>query len=73
MRYEVKIKVYSDPNLLKYLKEHSYWYKELNRDPNSINRMTEEMKVAYGLRFTDKVNKFKTGVDLINAFLNVTE
>lgn len=72
MKYEIKEKIYSDPNLLKYLRENSGWYKKLNRN-EPIENMINEMKERYGLRFKDKVDKIGTGIDLINAFMNVTK
>ena len=72
MRYEIRQKIYSDPNLIKYLRENSNWYKRLNRGEN-LELMIEEMKERYGLRFKDKVYKICTGIDLINAFMNVTK
>ena len=72
MRYEIRQKLYSDPNLIKYLRENSNWYKRLNRGEN-LELMIEEMKERYGLRFKDKVDKIGTGIDLINAFMNVTK
>ncbi len=72
MRYEIRQKIYSDPNLIKYLRENSNWYKRLNRGEN-LELMIEEMKERYGLRFKDKVDKIGTGIDLINAFMNVTK
>lgn len=72
MRYEIKEKIYSDSNLLKYLRENSGWYKKLNRN-EPIENMINEMKERYGLRFKDKVDKIGTGIDLINAFMNVTK
>lgn len=72
MRYEIRQKIYSDPNLIKYLRENSNWYKRLNRGEN-LKLMIEEMKERYGLRFKDKVDKIGTGIDLINAFMNVTK
>ncbi len=72
MRYEIKEKIYNDPNLLKYLRENSSWYKRLNRN-EPIENMINEMKERYGLRFKDKVDKIGTGIDLINAFMNVTK
>ena len=42
MRYEIKEKIYSDPNLLKYLRENSGWYKKLNRN-EPIDNMINEM------------------------------
>lgn len=35
--------------------------------------MVNEMKERYGLRFRDKVDKIGTGIDIINAFMNVTK
>ncbi len=72
MKYEIKEKIYSDPNLLRYLRENSNWYKKLNRN-EPIENMISEMKERYGLRFKDKVDKIGTGIDLINAFMNVTK
>jgi len=72
MRYIDKENIYSDPNLIKYLRENSYWYKLLSRR-HSVEEMTNEMKEKYGLRLKDKVDKFGTGLDLISAFMNVTK
>ena len=72
MRYDVKESIYKDENLLIYLRENSGWYKRLNRN-ESLENMVNEMKEKYGLRFRDKVDKIGTGIDLINAFMNVTK
>lgn len=72
MRYNIREKLYSDQNNIKYLRENSSWYKKLNRGV-PIENMIEEMKERYGMRFKDKVDKIGTGMDLINAFMNVTK
>lgn len=72
MRYDVKESIYKDENLLRYLRENSGWYKRLNRN-ESLENMVNEMKERYGLRFRDKVDKIGTGIDIINAFMNVTK
>jgi thymidylate synthase len=72
MRYDVKESIYKDENLLRYLRENSGWYKRLNRN-ESLENMVNEMKEKYGLRFRDKVDKIGTGIDIINAFMNVTK
>lgn len=72
MKYIIREKLYSDPNNVRYLRENSIWYKKLNRGV-PIEEMIEEMKARYGLRFKDKVEKIGTGMDLINAFMNVTK
>lgn len=72
MRYDVKESIYKDENLLRYLRENSGWYKRLNRNER-LENMVNEMKERYGLRFRDKVDKIGTGIDIINAFMNVTK
>ncbi|MCI8330679.1 MAG: hypothetical protein HFE04_01110 [Bacilli bacterium] len=72
MRYEIREKIYANPNILKYLRENSSWYKKINRGV-AVEEMINEMKERYGLRFRDKVDKVSTGIDLINAFMNVTK
>ncbi len=72
MKYEIKNKIYENPNLLKFLRENSNWYKYLNRNL-PFEKMEEEMKVRYSLRFRDKVNKVGTGVNLIRAFMEATK
>ncbi len=72
MRYEIKESIYKDENLLRYLRENSGWYKRLNRNER-LENMVNEMKERYGLRFRDKVDKIGTGIDIINAFMNVTK
>lgn len=73
MKYHIYNKIYNDKNMLKYLRENSYWYKFLNRSDEYLIKMEEEMKIKYGLRFKDKVDKVKTGLDLIDAFRKVTK
>lgn len=72
MKYITREKLYNDMNNVKYLRENSFWYKKLSRR-YPLEDMTEEMKAKYGLRFKDKVEKIGTGMDLINAFMNVTK
>lgn len=72
MKYEIRERIYSNPNTLRYLRENSHWYKLLSRGVK-VEQLEEEMKEKYGLRFKDKVDKIGTGMDLINAFMNVTK
>ena len=72
MRYIVKENIYKDENLLRFLRENSSWYKKLNSGV-PLEEMVKEMKERYGLRFKDKMDKIGTGMDLINAFMNVTK
>ena len=56
MNLDIQFKLKSNPNYIKYIRENSYWYKLLTRNPNLFNDMVEEMKVRYKLRPIDKIN-----------------
>ena len=70
MNLETQFKINNNPMLHKYLHENSYWYKILNRDPKMINKMTEDMKKAYKLTITDKIDDLNSKMNLIKAFMD---
>ena len=72
MKYEVLEKLRSDKKFLKYLRENSDWYKQLNRDPNNYELFVKKMKEKYKLRTIDKVDNFVDSVDLITKILNAS-
>ena len=45
MLYDIQYKINSDINLKKFLRENSYWYKELNRNPENFKYFVEDMKI----------------------------
>lgn len=61
----------SNPPLNHYLKYHSYWYKELIRNPSSFKILEQEMKKEYKLTTEDKINKINERVNIIASFLSV--
>ena len=70
MNLETIIKVKSNPLLERYIRENSYWYKLLNRNPSLIKNMEDEMKKNYKLRFEDKIEGLNTKVNMIKAFMD---
>ena len=71
MRLDLVYKIKSNNNLHRYLKENSYWYKLLNRNPSLIKKMEEDMKKAYKLTFEDKVDDLNSKINLIKGFMDV--
>ena len=69
MSLELQFKIKNNPQYLRYLRTHSYWYKELNRNPDNYKRFVTEMKVKYKLRTTDKVSSMIDNIDLISTIL----
>ena len=70
MNLETQFKIKSNSLLQKYIRENSYWYKILNRNPEYINKMIEDMKKAYKLTFEDKIDDLNTKVNLVRAFMD---
>ena len=69
MELSIKIIIDSNPNYKLYLRNNSYWYKILNRNPELINNFIEEVKDKYNLRFTDKVNNLIDKIDMVERFM----
>lgn len=71
MILSLQYKIKNDPNLHRYLREHSNWYKNLNRDPNSIFQMEQEMKEKYKLTTEDRINQLADQINLIRTFMDM--
>ena len=70
MTNEVNNKLKSNLLYIKYLREHSYYYKLLNRDPNLINGFIEEAKKEYKLRSIDRISKLSDYMDLFSSIVS---
>lgn len=69
MTIDIQLKIKNNPNYLKFLREHSVWYKILTRHPNSFKKFEEEVKEAYKLRVTDRISKTLDTIDLVQKIL----
>ncbi|MFI3307598.1 MAG: YlbE-like family protein [Mycoplasmatota bacterium] len=67
MELGLQFKLKQNPIYLNYLRENSYWYKILNRNPYMYDELVKEAKKAYGLRPTDKINKAFDTFNLISS------
>ena len=71
MNLHTQMIIKNNPNLHKYLREYSYWYKYLNRDPSSIKQLETEMKQRYKLTTEDKISKVSKNVEMISSIVNI--
>ena len=71
MTYNIQYKIQNDINLKKFLRENSYWYKELNRSDSNFEYFVEDMKTKYHLTTIDKLNKTIDNINMIQSFLDV--
>ena len=70
MSLELQFKIKSNPNYLRYLREHSYWYKYLNRSGEYFKQFEEEVKVEYKLRPADKISRALDTFDMVQTLLS---
>ena len=71
MTIETQLKISSDPMLIRFIREYPIWYKYLNRNPDFINEMEEEMKVNYKITTKDKIDKVKDTLSLVESFIDI--
>lgn len=71
MNIKTQIYVRSNPNIYRYLREYSYWYKFLNRNSNSIKDLEKEMKSRYKLTTEDRLEKINNGISMLHSFMDV--
>lgn len=69
MTLDIQFKIKNNPNYLRYLREHSEWYKLLNRNPNLFKNFEEEVKTVYKLRPTDRIGRALDTIELLQNVL----
>lgn len=61
----------NNPLVYNYLRENSYWYKELNRNKDVLKQVEEEAKKFYNQTPEDKIKKLSRNIELISTFIDV--
>lgn len=70
MTLDIQFKLKSNPNYIKYLRENSYWYKILTRDPSMFKEFVNEVKVNYKLRPIDKINNALSTIEMMQTIIS---
>ena len=70
---DIRIKLFldSNPEYKRYIRNNSYWYKTLIRNPEMIDVFISEVKDKYKLRTTDKINNLMDKIDMVSKFIDV--
>lgn len=71
METRIKLILDSNPLYKRYIRENSYWYKTLNRNPQMINGFINDVKEKYKLTTKDKIENVIDKIEMINKFINV--
>ena len=56
--------------LLPYLKQNSYFIKDLNRHPQNYENFKKIIKEKYNLRLTDKVSNVINDIELVSSVIS---
>ena len=71
MDVAIQYKIKSDPRLQRFIRENSYWYKYLNRNPYVFKDFYNDMLDKYKLTRKDKLNKMLDNINMFQSFLDV--
>ena len=71
MEYDIQYRINNDINLKRFIRENSYWYKDLNRNSDNFKYFVEDMKIKYKLTPADKLRKTVDNISMIQSFLEV--
>lgn len=71
MNIATQVKIRNNPYLYRYLRENSSWYKVLNRHPEAISQLEEEMKSVYKLNTSDKIDQLGRRIEMIRTFMDI--
>jgi hypothetical protein len=70
MTLDIQFKIKNNPNYVRYLRENSYWYKILNRNPSMFNEFVNEVKKEYHLRTTDRISNAINTIELLQNIVS---
>ena len=70
MEINLQYKIKNTKGYYEYLKDNSWWIKNLSRNPNSFNDYQNYLKDKYELRTSDKMSKAIDNIDLISSLLS---
>ena len=71
MQLNVQFILNNNPYLKKFLRENSFYYKELIRNPLFIREMTDLMKKEYKLNLPAKLDKIKQDISMLNTVMDI--
>ena len=70
MILDIQFRIKNNPKYLQYIREHSYWYKILNRDPMMFSSFEENVKEFYKLRTSDRISKALSTIELFQNIVS---
>ncbi len=65
----IQQKLNEDKKMDAFLKQNSYWFKELNRNSDNYQNFVNAMREKYHLKMTDRISDAIDSIDLISGIL----
>ncbi|MBR1413167.1 MAG: hypothetical protein IJ574_00655 [Bacilli bacterium] len=69
MELSLQMKLKQNPKFYEYLKENSWYFKELNRNADNYSKFESDMKKLYKIRTTDKIHDVMDNIDLFSSII----
>lgn len=70
MVLDLQFRIKNNPHYQRYIREHSYWYKILNRNPNAFQQFEEEVKDTYHLRPSDRIGRMLETMEMLQTLMS---
>lgn len=70
MILDIQFKIRNNQNYQKYIRENSYWYKILNRNPAMFKIFEEKVKEDYKLRTSDRISKALSTIEMLQNIVS---
>ena len=71
MNLDIQYKIKKNNNYVRYIREHSYFYKILNRNPDSFKYFEGEVKKNYKLTVGDKLEKVYEVSEMLSSIVSM--
>ena len=69
MEIPLQMKIKNTKNYYEYLKENSFFFKELNRNSSNFHNFENYVKNKYRLKMTDKIEDAYNTVEILSSIL----
>lgn len=70
MTLDIQFRIKNNPMYQNYIRENSYWYKTLSRNPATFREFEEKAKERYGTRPSDKIGRLLNTMEMITSIVS---
>lgn len=73
MDSETRIKLREEPELIRYVRLHPEWYRQLSRNPDQFPQLEKEAKHFYGRTFPQRVEKIGSQLQMLRLLAGMAK